>query len=142
MQNTNIKRYTVSESWKDYSVTLEVNHDILTAERAEQINQFWSGDRYRLQKENGDVVRAVIRLAGQRLIGLMLNEGGTSFTEATNRPFDNPGPIWTEDLHNEEGWGGSEGGPFGWCGIRCVAADVEVPDYHDVELAEVAHADA
>lgn len=139
MPDTNIKRYTVSESWKDYSVTLEVNHDILTAERAEEINNFWSGDRYRLQKENGDVVRAVVRLAGQHLIGLMLNEGGTSFTEATNGPFENPGPIWTQDLHEEEGWGGGDGGPFGWCGIRCVAADVDLPEFSDVELVEVAH---
>lgn len=138
-----IKRYTVSESWKDYTVTLEVDHSILTPERAKELNDFWSGAQEFEDAENGNVVRAVIRLAGSTLINIMLTQGGASFTERTRSPItnDSPGPLWTKDLHDEEGWGGSEPDtPFGWCGIRCVAADVERPGFDDVELKEVAPA--
>lgn len=136
-----IKRYTVKESWKDYSVTLEVDHSILTTERAQMLNDFWSSNDDRESAEDGDVVRAVIRFAGSSLINIMLHEGGADFTEKTRGPIfnDSPGPLWTKDLHDEEGWGGSiEGNPFGWCGIRCVAATVDVPCFDDVELEEVA----
>lgn len=137
-----VKRYTVTESWKDYSVTLEVDHSILTPERAEELNSFWSGAESFADAESGDVVRAVIRHAGLTLINVMLRQGGTDFTEKTQGLFGiNAGPIWTKDLHEEEGWGGSEdGAPFGWCGIRCVAASVEGPGFDDVELKEVATA--
>lgn len=33
-EQTNIKRFKVSESWKDYEVLLEVNLDVLTTDRA------------------------------------------------------------------------------------------------------------
>lgn len=137
---TTIKRYTVKESWKDYSVTLEVDHSILTVERAQMINDFWSNNDERVAEEDGDVVRAVIRFAGAVLINMMLRNGGTEFTEKTRGPIfdDSPGPIWTKDLHDEEGWGGSvEGSPFGWCGIRCVEASIDTPCFDAVELEEV-----
>lgn len=137
----NIKRFKVKDTWKDYEVLLEVNLDRLTPKRAEMINSFWGGEKYRLRHENGDVVKAVIRLAGQTLINAMLSEGGTEFYEHTKGVFgDDPGAIWSkDDLHNEEGWGGPvEEDGFGWCGIRVVAAEVSTPDYGDMALAEVA----
>lgn len=137
---TTIKRYTVEESWKDYSVTLEVDHSILTAERAKMINDFWSNNDHRESEEDGDVVRAVIRFAGSNLINMMLRHGGTDFNEKTRRPIfnDSPGPIWTKDLHDEEGWGGTEDeNPFGWCGIRVIAASVDTPSFDDVELKDI-----
>ncbi|HCE6978378.1 TPA: DUF2528 family protein [Pseudomonas aeruginosa] len=137
---TEIKRYTVKESWKDYSVTLEVDHSILTPERAEMINAYWTDHQDRRQQENGDAVRAVIRYAGSTLIRLMLSEGGASFAKSSlGDPFDQPGPVWSQDLHELEGWGGTDPAtPFGWCGIRCVAADVDAPSFDDVELEEAA----
>ncbi|HIH4679521.1 TPA: DUF2528 family protein [Pseudomonas aeruginosa] len=134
-----IKRYTVKESWKDYSITLEVDHSILTAERAAMINGFWSDHKGRLQQESGDPVRAVIRYAGSTLMRLMLSEGGCSFAQSSSdNPFDQPGPVWSQDLHELEGWGGTDPNtPFGWCGIRCVAADVDAPEFDDVELKEI-----
>lgn len=141
-EQTNVKRYKVKDTWKDFEVTLEVNLDRLTAERAELINSFWSSANYRLRQENGDVVKAVIRLAGQTLINAMLSQGGSEFCESTKGPLfgDNPGPIWTQDdLHNEEGWGGAiTGDAYGWCGIRVIAADVCPPSFEDLALAEVA----
>lgn len=139
--SANIKRFKIKDTWKDFEVTLEVNLDRLTAERAQQINSFWSSDKYRLLQEKGDVVRAVIRLAGQTLINAMLSQGGSEFSESTKWALfgDNPGPIWTEDdLHNEEGWGGTvEEDGFGWCGIRVVAAEVLLPGFEDLALSEV-----
>ena len=138
-----IKRYMVKEVWKDYEVTLEVNHARLTPEVATMLNNFWSDSKSRLNTENGDPVRAAIRLFGQSMIYMMLSEGGSTFSVDTGKPsyLDNPGPIWTKDLHDEEGWGGSiEGDPYGWCGIRVIAADVEAPGFYDVELAEVTNA--
>lgn len=142
-EQNSIKRYVVKEVWKDYEVTLEVNHTRLTPAVATMINNFWGNSTRRLQAENGDAVKAVIRLFGQTMINMMLSEGGSSFSIKTETRdiFDNPGPVWTKDLHEEEGWGGSiKDNSFGWCGIRVIAADVEAPGFDDVELAEVANA--
>lgn len=139
-EHSNVKRYKVKEVWKDYEVTLEVDHNTLNVERATMINEFWSDHKNRLFSENGDVVRAVVRFFGQTIINMMLSEGGSSFSEHTGKQgfFDNPAPVWTKDLHDEEGWGGSvEGSLYGWCGIRVIAADVECPSFDDTELAEV-----
>ncbi|MBX7277974.1 DUF2528 family protein [Pseudomonas sp. ERGC3:05] len=137
----NIKRYLVKDTWKDYEVTLEVNHDLLTYEVASQINGFWSNSESRIDSEN-DVAKAVIRLFGQTMINMMLSEGGANFSiTAKNRlTGEHPGPFWTQDLHNEEGWGGVEPTPYGWCGIRVVAAYVDAPSFDDVELVEVSNA--
>lgn len=139
-EQLNIRRYKAKEVWKDYEVTLEVDHNTLTVERAAMINGFWSNHKNRLFSENSDVVRAVVRYFGQTMINMMLSEGGCSFIEHSGKRslFDCPAPIWTKDLHDEEGWGGSiEGSFYGWCGIRVIAADVECPGFDDVELAEV-----
>ena len=134
-----IKRYLVKETWKEYEVTLEVNHDVLSEETASLINGFWSNADDRLSAENGDIVRTVIRLFGQTMIYRMLSEGGASFS-ITTKNCDHPGRFWTQDLQNEEGWGGTERGPYGFCGIRVIAADVDAPGYDDVELVEVSNA--
>jgi hypothetical protein len=135
-----IIQYKVKEVWKDYEVTLEVDHTILTEEVATMINQFWSDDHWRLAAENGDVVRTVIRLFGSSMIKIMLGEGGSSFSCAP-KSGDNPGPYWTADLHNIEGWGGTQSGtPYGFCGIRVIAADVEELSFDDVELEAIGHA--
>lgn len=141
--SANIKRYTVSEQFGDQEVTLEVNRDLLTVERAAMINEFWSSADYRLEEENGDVVRAVIRMFGQTMINTMLAQGGADFSEKTRglMGFGSPGPLWTADVHNEEGWGGTEdGNPFGWCGIRCIAACVSTLDFDGLQVEEVANA--
>lgn len=139
---SNIKRYIVKEVWKEYEVTLEVNHARLTPEVATMLNNFWSDSKDRLRTESGDPVRAVIRYFGKTMINMMLSEGGSSFCidKGKSNYFGCPGPIWTKDLHEEEGWGGSiDNDPYGWCGIRVVAAEVEAPGFGDVELAEVAN---
>lgn len=138
-----IIQYKVKETWKDYEVTLEVNHDILTVDVATLINQFWSDDESRLAAEDGDVVRAVIRFFGSNIIQSMLSDGGASFSSTHKSPItgENPGRYWTAALHNEEGWGGTQDGtPYGFCGIRVIAADVDAIGFDDVELEAIGHA--
>lgn len=126
-----IRRYTVTDAWKDQEVTLEVDHSILTPELAKEVNEFWSSASYRRGEEDGDDVRAVVRFAGMILINMMLGQGGSEFTEnGYNGGFGSPGPDWTKDLHDEEGFPSDSG-------IRCVAASVSTSDYSDVELKEV-----
>jgi hypothetical protein len=140
-EQNSIKRYKVKDTWKDYEVTLQVDLDRLTSERAAMINGFWTGAADRVALESGDTVRAVIRMFGQVMINMILAEGGSSFSGMPRDAFDDAGPIWSEDLHNEDGWGGtvpSDG--YGWCGIKVVEADVEIVDYDDVGLEEVANA--
>lgn len=136
----NLKRYRVAESWKDYQVTLEVNLDVLTQERAAMINQYFSDDKTRLMEESDDVIRVAIRLAGSTMIRIMLEQGGASFTQAFRNVFgDNPGTSWTHDLHTAEGFGGCEADeqPYGWCGMRIIDADVDVPGFFEVDMTEI-----
>ncbi|BAP41317.1 single-stranded DNA-binding protein [Pseudomonas sp. StFLB209] len=129
-----IRRYQVLESFKDYEVTLEVDHSILTQERATQINSFWTSDDDRLDEENGDVVRTVIRLAGLTLIKLMLELGDVDFSDKEVAR----GNIWSTELRRLEGWGGElEGSPYGWCGIRAVSASVSSCSFYELEVREV-----
>ncbi|UVM06394.1 DUF2528 family protein [Pseudomonas laurylsulfatiphila] len=137
---TNLKRYRVAESWKDYEVLLEVNLDVLTSERAAMINQYFGDDKTRLMDECDDVVRVAIRLAGSTMIRIMLEQGGAGFTPTFKNVFgDNPGASWTRDLHSTEGFGGCEVDelPYGWCGMRVIGAEVDVPGFFEVELTEL-----
>lgn len=45
--------------WREFEVTLEVDHEILTVEHVTMINQFWYDYDSRLSAENDDVVKAV-----------------------------------------------------------------------------------
>lgn len=139
-EHTNIKRFKVSESWKDYEVLLEVNLDVLTPDRAAMINSYLSDDQTRLMDEDGNVISVAIRMAGSTMIRIMLEQGGAGFTPTFKNIFgDNPGPSWTHDLHSTEGFGGCEADerPYGWCGMRVIGADVDVPGFFEVELKEL-----
>lgn len=131
----NIKRYKVKAPWKDYEVTLEVDLNRLTAERAQLINRFWTGAEDRLDEENEDVVRTVIRLAGHEVICALLEDRGADFSDGDQFICKQV----SNELHNSEGWGGEvPWDDFGWCGIRVVAADVQMPTFEEVALSEAA----
>lgn len=117
----NLKKYTLKDTWKEWEVTLEVDHDILNEERATAINSFWTSADDRLSDADDDVVRAVIKLAAEGWVYDLLEAGGMRVEDGQQSR------IWTEDRHNKEGWGGTlQGSVFGWCGIRLVSADIEV----------------
>lgn len=135
MTTENIKRFKVKDTWKDFEVVLEVDLNRLTAERAQQINSFWTSAEDRLDEEDGDVVRAVIRLAGHEVMCDLLEDRGADFGDADGWNCEQT----TRKLHESEGWGGiGDGDGFGWCGIRVVGAEVEFPGYEDVAVSEVA----
>jgi hypothetical protein len=133
----NLKRYPVAESWKDY----EVNLDVLTQEPAAMINQYFSDYETRLMEESDNVVRVAIRLAGSTIIRIMLEQGRASFTPTFKNVFgNNPGTSWTHDLHGAESFGGCEADeqPYGWCCMRVIGANVDVPSFFEVDLTEIA----
>jgi hypothetical protein len=133
-----IRKFKIKDTWKDYEVTLEVNLERLTEARAYMINSFWTGHEDRADEEDGDVIRAVIRMAGHEVICEMLEDRGADFTAGDH---SYPARAATTTLHNREGWGGEiEGDDFGWCGIRVIAADVQLPTFEDLVLTEVASA--
>lgn len=135
--SAHIKRYQVKEPFSDFEVTLEVDHTILTPERAQLINEFWTNHEDRAEEEDGDHVRAVIRMAGAQIAGLMLESGwGVSF--GTNNVEQ--GKNWSKKFRDEEGWGAEDGTPFSRCGIRVIAASVEAPGFDEFQLEEVSNA--
>ncbi|AGZ37602.1 MAG: DUF2528 family protein [Pseudomonas sp.] len=131
---TNIKRFKVKDTWKDFEVVLEVDLNRLTAERAQQINSFWTSAEDRLDEENGDVVLTVIRLAGLEVMCEILEDRGADFGDSDRWNCQQT----TKKLHESEGWGGEgDGDGFGWCGIRVVGAEVDIPCFEDVAVSEV-----
>lgn len=127
---SHIKRYIVEDSWKEYSVTLEVDHSILTQERARDYLSFWSGGYDFAYQEGGDSVRGMIRFFGANAIREMIASYGATFSNQDS------GEYWSERIRDEEGFGGEGDTPFGYIGIRIVAADVETVGFDDVELKE------
>lgn len=136
-----IERYKVEHTWNDScEVTLEVDRSILTHERAKLINDFW-GDAARRARIAKSEVFAVIQLFGQRMINMMLAEGGADFGPSAGVT----GAIWSKQLRAEEGWGGENDPAFstpneilyGWCGIRVISADVETPSFDDLSLKAI-----
>ena len=115
----NLKRFTLKDTWRDWEVVIEADLDILTDELAEEINEFWSGHEERAS-EAPDLVHAVVKMAAERWIGLLLEAG-------VNRASTNEqARLWTKDLHEMEGWGGwHEDKPYGLSGLRLVSADVD-----------------
>jgi hypothetical protein len=90
-----IKRYKITEDRYDLEVILQVDHELLTPERATEINSFWTGSDERLDAANDDVVRAVILEAASRfMLGILEDTwGSVSGLQA--------------DFDKAEGWGGS-----------------------------------
>lgn len=128
---TDIKRYKVEHEWHDHSLTLEVDHSIMTLALAKEHLDYWSGSAEFQEAEGGDAVRAVTRLFGSSLMARMLEQGGSSFNggEAAD--------IWSREQQEAEGWGGStKESPFGHVGIRVVSADVEGVGFDDVTLKD------
>lgn len=130
-----IKTFKVSDWSDNFSVVLEVDLDKLTPELAEQINNFRGSAEDHLEAEDGDVVRAVIRLYGSHMIALLVEDGGAYLS-----PSRVPGlcEAWTKKMQEEEGWPGGDGTPHGALGIRLLQADVQIPGFDDLELSEVA----
>ena len=126
----NKKTFVVKAPWyEDAQVTLQVDLDILTPALATEINQFWSDADWRLRQEDGDVVRTVVRMFGRKAIAYLMGIGGA---EISNKAGDD---FWTRTVlsDDDEGWPASKN-----LGILIVEASVDMCDYGDMELEEVA----
>ena len=93
---TSIKKYELEDDAYN-EVHLEVNHSILTEDIANEINEFWSNAEERLDECDGDVIKAVLRLAFVTVIGLMHAKGWDQINAKAAEDF-------TKELHLEEGW--------------------------------------
>lgn len=117
-----IRRYQLTTTTMlDAEVTIEVDHDKLTPDLASEINAFWSGADDRLAEVDGDSVQAVIRIAGETFLRMVVDVLGHD-VEGMQREFN-----------EREGW------PLdGEHGIKLVDYDGR-PDfgYYDVEVTEV-----
>ena len=91
---SNVKTYKVVAAWfDDAEVSLQVDHDVLTPDLAMLINGFWSGSEDRLKAENGDVVRAVVRLFGSCAISYFMSDGGARMSWCDSRYWTEKAPI-------------------------------------------------
>lgn len=131
--SSTIKRYTVAHEWHDHTVTLEVDHDRLTAENAALYLTFWTGGNEFSEDERGDAVRGLVRFFGAVAMRQILAEYGATFDASS----EEAGRIWSAQIRETEGFGGEDGTLFGCIGIRIVAADVEAPSFDDVALKEL-----
>ena len=129
---SSVKAYCITAADFDFSeVRLSVNRDLLTPELAKKINDFWNENDWRLSKEDGDVVRTVIRLFGAIAISYLQGIGGADISAA--REEDRK--MWTESILNAQ----AEGWPsYQELGIQLVSANVMCVDYEVVELEETA----
>lgn len=116
-----IKRYRITEDCYSTEVTLQVDHDLLTPERAAEINLFWSNPDERLAVADDDPVRAVILMAARRFMYGILEDSYGS-VHGLQADFD-----------EAEGWGGSA-----WNGITLIdfegSPQIELYDLDFVEL--------
>ena len=128
---SNIKTYTVKATWfNDAEVTLQVDHDLLTAENATEINTFWSNADSRLASEDEDVARAVIRMFGARAISFAMEQGGWDFSNhSRERGFDHAQEVIDRD---GEGWPVADE-----LGISIISASVDCVSFYDVKLEAV-----
>lgn len=127
-----IKTFKVQAEYNDLMyVVLQVDTDKLTPELATNMNNLFRGAKGRVEDEDGDVVRAVVRRYGAEAILEMLLKGGASF-KASNRSAVSQ---WTNQLQglladiNHE--------LFCDDGIRVIEAQVEIPDFEGVELLDI-----
>ncbi|AXF86412.1 hypothetical protein DTO96_102166 [Ephemeroptericola cinctiostellae] len=56
-----IKTYTLRLAGL-FDVTFEVNHEVMTDERFHEVNNFWSNSDGRLEENNGDICKTVLKL--------------------------------------------------------------------------------
>ena len=127
---SNITTYRVAaDSFSDAEVTLQVDLDVLTPALAAEINNFRSHPKDRLQAEDGDVVRAVVRMFGEAAIRHFMADGGASFGPCPWGDRQMTAKVLKAQV---EGWPDIDG-----LGIGIVGAEVAAVGYDDVTLEAV-----
>lgn len=105
---SNLKTFRVSAAEFDQAeVTLLVDLDVLTPDRASEINQFDGRvGALRLDEEHGDVVNTVVRLFGSLAIAYFQGDGGADIQAQTQTDSE----FWTQTVLDKqrEGWPGCQ----------------------------------
>jgi hypothetical protein len=110
---------TWDQLW-DVEVELTVDFDILTLEKAAEINAFWIDAEERLALCEGDVRAAVVRLAARFAIVTVISEWADE--EAVNRA-----------LYDAEGWG-----DYDYNCIRITeVTGLMTPDFDEIKAEEI-----
>lgn len=129
-----IKTFKVQAEYNDLMyVMLQVDMDKLTPELATEINNFYGRDG-RIESEDDDVVRAVVRLYGARAIRNMLLGGGACFK------FSNRLAVSKWVTQPEDQLARIRNGVLETDCIRVIEAQVAMPDFDTVELCDVVKA--
>lgn len=68
------KRYVITEDLRGLEVTLEIDHDVLTPERAEAIRSFWTKPDAGQAASEDDAVRDVILMAARFFMRIILSD--------------------------------------------------------------------
>lgn len=117
------KTYTINYEDKA-ELTVEIDHSIMTEENLEEINSFWSNDKYRIT-ECGSTLNAVLIMLAQEVFSF--ENPLLAFTEYAIRRFD-----WDQD-HGIEGWPKMDGS----YGIKILDIDSDIfGDYDDFTVTE------
>lgn len=120
---TTIKSFQIEDFYETAVVVIEIDTAVLTLAHCAEINNFWSGNKSRLEEEAGDLVRVVARLFAAHAVRCIAEEGGEEFDEGGRSPY------WTGVLLRHEGW-------FETPGLRLVSANVQIPEYDDLTIRE------
>lgn len=69
------KRYKIEHTETYFDMTVEIDHSQLSDGTLRGINDFWSDSEYRLDTEDGDLLRAVLKLLCQFVMSLQVEYG-------------------------------------------------------------------
>lgn len=109
-----LKTYKVQHDMNDGEMTVEIDHDVMTDANLHEINSFWLDAEFRLIREDGNVLHAVLKMLLAEVLVVQL-EGG----------LNTRGVVEQFDYDAKFGRGGIEGWPKmdGSAGIKIIDVD-------------------
>lgn len=117
----NVKKYTVDYDWKA-ELEVEIDHDVMTDEKLNEINNFWSNADYRLQRQ-GSVLNAVLVMLAKEALLIALSQNYNTYGVVSE--FD-----WSKG-EGVEGWPPMDGSE----GIKITSVDVSgILDSDDITI--------
>lgn len=120
---TNIVNYDIDYDSKG-GIWIAVDHDIVTGDMLHEINDFWSDSKYRLARNNGDILTTVLKMITRQALYISVSMGYNTF-----------GVV--EEFSWEEG-NGVEGFPpmDGTQGFEIKYVELDIFDYDDMTVEE------
>ena len=116
----NIKTYEIDYDFKA-SVTIEIDHDIITEDCLHELNNFWTNAKWRVKKHDG-VLYAVLKMLAREIIYIQFTAGYT--IDGLIKQFD-----W-DSGNGQEGWPPMDGSH----GIKIIDTDDLEIDCDDMSI--------